>query len=212
MECAVKLFLQYVQPSTASTIEKDAIEKDPILPDTSVLSPQANNSNKVVLSKALMSLSGFEHTPSLHRVSQQPYLYDKQVTTKGKARKRAPHQSIQDRPFSALNITARDFWTEYKYGQNQGLPLEQLETQYGSKWQSDSRYTRADGSTGTSLKSAWSLQKPISDYIEFLLANGKAEEEALDVVQEIFDQNSWKSGKPKLSVCIKLFRECMASP
>jgi hypothetical protein len=137
-------------------------------------------------------------------------LYDKkQVTTKGKPWKWAPHQSIQDRPFSALNITAWDFWTEYKYGQNHGLPLEQLETKHGYKWRSDSRYTRANGSTRTSLKSAWSLHKPIYKFVEYLLGTGKAEEEGLATLQEIFDHNSWKSGKPKLSVCIKLFRERM---
>ncbi len=86
-----------------------------------------------------------------------------------------------------------------------------METEHGSKWRSDSRYTRLDGSTGTSLKAAWSLQKPIYDFIEYLIRTGKAEEEALTVVQDMFDQNSWKSGKPKLPVCIKLFRQYMAS-
>jgi hypothetical protein len=86
-----------------------------------------------------------------------------------------------------------------------------LETEHGSEWRSDSRYTRLDGSTGTSLKPAWLLQKPIYKLIEYLLRTGKGEVEALIVVQEMFDQNSWKSGKPKLPVCIKLFRKYMAS-
>ncbi len=191
LEGGIKLFLQYMQPTTASTLAP-------------VLSPQANTSH---LAKVFISASSSGFVDHDHH---QP-IYDKLVTTKGNARKRAPHQSIQERPFSALNITAVDFWTEYKYGRNQGLPLIQLETEHGSKWRSDSRYTRLDGSTGTSLKAAWSLQKPIYDFIEYLIRTGKAEEEALTVVQDMFDQNSWKSGKPKLPVCIKLFRQYMAS-
>jgi hypothetical protein len=70
MECAVKLFLQYVRPSTACTIEKDSIQKESIQKViiqqdmAMLLSPQANTYNKVHLSKALMSLSGFGHPPS----------------------------------------------------------------------------------------------------------------------------------------------------
>jgi hypothetical protein len=197
LESSVKMLIEYVHPSTACTVEKDK--------DVSMLSPHASTANKVLLSKALTSVSVIG--------SQQLMTsYDKEITTKGRSRKRAPHQSIQDRPFSALNISALDFWTEYKYGRNQGLPLQQLEMEHGSKWRSDSRYTKLDGSTGTSLKSAWSLQKPIYDFIEYLLQSGKAEEEALSFVQEIFDHNCWKSGKPKLPVCIKLFREYMSVP
>jgi hypothetical protein len=96
---------------------------------------------------------------------------------------------------------------EYKYGQNQGLQLEHLETEHGLKWRSNSRYIKLDGSTGTSLTATWSLQKTIYDFIEYLLLSGKAEEKAITFVQEIFDRNCWKYGKPKLPVCIKLFRE-----
>jgi hypothetical protein len=194
LEGGIKLLLQFVQPSTACTIEKDV----------PMLSPLDLTSKKILLQKVLTSVSsGIEH-------QHQP-TYDKTVTTKGNARKRAPHQSIQNGPFSTLNLTAIDYWMEYKYGRNQGVPLEQLEADYGSKWRSDSVYTRSDGSTGTALKSAWSLQKPIYEFIEYLIREGRSEEEALLVVQEMFDQNAWKSGKPKLQACAKLFRQYMSS-
>ncbi len=150
------------------------------------------------------SSSGFDdhdHKPTSNKL----------VTTKRNAWQRAPHQSIQERPFSALNITAIDYWIKYKFGWNQGLPLVQLETEHGSKWRSNSRYTRLDGSMGSSLKAAWSLQKPIYEFIEYLVREGRSEEEALLVVQEMFDQNAWKSGKPKLQACAKLFPQYMSS-
>jgi hypothetical protein len=49
----------------------------------------------------------------------------------------------------------------------------------------------------------------IYEFMEYLLRTGKAEEEALTVVQDMFDQNSWKSSKPKLPVCIKIFCKYM---
>jgi hypothetical protein len=62
--------------------------------------------------------------------------YDRQKTTNGQDRKRAPALPVLHRPFSCSNISARNFWFEYKYGLNGGPSLESQEL-IGSKWRSD---------------------------------------------------------------------------
>jgi hypothetical protein len=186
--------LRYSKPNTASSVEKDIdIDEHPLS-----LSPSFSFPSPLQLGVSPMS-------PSPPASS-----YDKELTKKGKPRQRAPHESIQDRPFSSQNITAKDFWMEYQYGRNKGYPLKQLETEHGAKWRSDKLYKRVDGTPGTSLKAAWCLQKPLYEIIEFVVGQGTEEDVALTIVQEIIDRTAWKSGKPNFGACRKHFREYMS--
>jgi hypothetical protein len=133
--------------------------------------------------------------------------YDPVFNTKGEPRKRAPPQHLWHRPFSDSNLTARDFWNEYKYGTN-GLPsLESLELRYGTKWRSDRNFKRSDGQCGTTLKSTWSSRLPVYAYMEFLTQmQGHTEEAALELIEDVFRSNRRKTAnKPNLSACKKDF-------
>jgi hypothetical protein len=105
-----------------------------------------------------------------------------------------------------LNVTALDYWIQFKYGVNGGPSLESLELAHGSKWRSDTAFSRVDGRKGTSLKASWSLQKPIYLYIEYHMLSGKTEDEALQLIQGVFDRLCYRhSGRPKLNECKKEF-------
>jgi hypothetical protein len=130
-------------------------------------------------------------------------LYDPLLTSKGKPRKRAPPIQLNQPPFSHSNITAKDFWSEYKYGRN-GLPsLESLELAYGTKWRSDTKFKRSDGRSGTALKAGWSQRLPIYTYIEFLIQKkGYSEDEALACIEEVFGRSRGSNAnKPNLQFC-----------
>jgi hypothetical protein len=132
--------------------------------------------------------------------------YNTSQNSKGKPRKHRPPFPVLNRPFSSSNVTAYDFWLEYKYGVNGSPSLENLELTFGSKWRSDTMFACAGGKTGTSLKAAWSLRKPVYSYIAAHIQSGLSEEEALSLIQDVFDEYSYKnSGKPKLSDCKKEF-------
>jgi hypothetical protein len=131
--------------------------------------------------------------------------FDPAKNLKGLARKKAPPQKVINRPFSASNITASDYWNEYYHGSPGKPPLKVLEENYGNTWRSDSKFKRPDGTKGTALKSGWSLQKPIYDYLELLMVSYR-EEEALAMVQDVFDLFRYKhSKKPALAKCKKEF-------
>ena len=104
------------------------------------------------------------------------------------------------------NITATGYWTEFKYGVNGGPSLDSMELSHGSKWRSDTAFSWVDGRKGTSLKASWCLQKPMYMYIEYHILAGKLEEEALQLIQEVFDRLSYRHlGCPKLNECKKEF-------
>jgi hypothetical protein len=98
-----------------------------------------------------------------------PNSYGPVTNTKGEPRRRAPPLKLNHRPFSDSNITARDFWMEYKYGTNGNPSLESLEREHGTKWRSYVKFKRLDGKSGTSLKATWSYRLPIYAYMEFLI-------------------------------------------
>lgn len=132
-------------------------------------------------------------------------VYDTTLNSKGKPRKHRPPFPVLNRPFSGSNVTANDYWLEYKYGVNGSPSLESLEF-FGTKWRSDTSVARAGGKSGTSLKAAWSLQKPVYLYIQAHIQMGSPEEVAIQLIQEVFDECCYKSsGRPKLSVCKKEF-------
>jgi hypothetical protein len=132
--------------------------------------------------------------------------YNSKLNSKGKKRLHKPPSPVLNRPFSLSNVTATDYWTEFKYGVNGGPSLESLELSHGSKWRSDTAYARVDGRKGTSLKASWSLQKPIYMYIEHHISLGKSEEESIQLIQDVFDRLRYRhSGRPKLNECKKEF-------
>jgi hypothetical protein len=90
---------------------------------------------------------------------------------------------------------------------NGGPSLESQEL-IGSKWRSDTVFKCIDGKKGTCLKATWLLQEPIYDYIELHLGLGKSEDEALELIQDVFNLYRYHhSGKPKLRECKKQFVE-----
>jgi hypothetical protein len=149
----------------------------------------------------------FPSSPSIEPKGWPNSSYDPVTNTKGEPRKRAPPLKLNHRPFSDSNITARDFWIEYKYGTNGHPSLESLERDFGTKWRSDVNFKRSDGKSGTSLKATWSYRLPIYAYIEFLIQmKGFAEDDALLCIEEIFQSNrSNKANKPNLASCKKDF-------
>jgi hypothetical protein len=119
--------------------------------------------------------------------------------------KKAPPQKVINWPFSSSNFTAHNFWIEYFYGSPGKMPLKTLEETQGSSWRSDGKFKRLDGKKGTALKAGWSMQKPISKYLEFLMIS-YTEEVALSMVQDVFDLFPYKqSKKPNLGKCKKEF-------
>jgi hypothetical protein len=133
--------------------------------------------------------------------------YDPITNPKGEPCKRAPLLKLIHRPFSDSNITARDFWIEYKYGTNGNPSFESLEREHGTKWRSEVQFKRSDGKSGTSLKAMWSYRLPICAYMEFLIQmKGFTEDDALMCIEEFFLSNrSNKANKPNLASCKKDF-------
>jgi hypothetical protein len=123
----------------------------------------------------------------------------------GLPRERKPHRRLVGGPFSQENITAQDYWNEYYHGINGELPLSQKESMYGCKWRSDTAWN----TKGTSLKAKWSLQKPLYVFMDYLISDGQSPETAVATIQLIFDQQSYKSGKPDIGLCNKVFRMIM---
>jgi hypothetical protein len=112
---------------------------------------------------------------------------------------------VINRPFSGDNISALDYWNEFYHGSPGKPALNVLEEAYGSTWRSDSKFKRLDGKKGTALKSAWSLQKPIYDYMD-LLIDTHTEDVAIAMIQEVFDLSPYKHSKrPNLAKCKKEF-------
>jgi hypothetical protein len=149
--------------------------------------------------------SFFTSSPTPVRADWFKLSFDPAKNSKGVARKKAPPQKVINRPFSGDNISAHDYWNEYYHGSPGKPALKSLEDNYGSSWRSDSKFKRLDGKKGTALKSGWSLQKPIYDYIEFLMVT-HPEEVAVAMVQEVFDCFPYKhSKKPMLVKCKKEF-------
>jgi hypothetical protein len=109
---------------------------------------------------------------------------------------------IEKKPFSSSNLTASDYWNEWKTGVNGNPSLESMESN-GPDWRSDKRYRRDDGSYGTAIKVAWSKQLPLYKAIAHLIKVDNMEtRDAIDHVQSILDSNKYhKSGKPDLGKC-----------
>jgi hypothetical protein len=159
-----------------------------------------------------VKLVGVPVTPSSSLPSPPPshdwfkLSYNPVKNSKGFARKKPPTQKVINHPFSSgNNISALDYWNEFYHGSPGKAALNVLEEAYGSTWRSDSKFKRLDGKKGTALKPAWSLQKPIYDYMD-LLMNTHPEDVAVAMIQEVFDLFPYKHSKrPNLAKCKKDF-------
>jgi hypothetical protein len=157
-------------------------------------------------SPTVLPSTSWSTPPSFVSTNVPLICYNSKLNSKGKKRLHKPPSPVLNRPFSLSNISATDYWTEYKYGVNGCPSLESMELAHGSKWRSDTKYARVDGRQGTSLKASWSLQKPIYMYIEYHMVGGKSEGEAIQLIQDVFDRLSYRhSGRPKLNECKKEF-------
>jgi hypothetical protein len=187
-------------PANLSNDSKGAME-DPCSDDDSVMEPvtptKSCSPSFVSTAPAVAALSA---PTDWFKLS-----FDPAKNSKGFLRKKAPPQKVINRPFSSSNITALDYWNEYFYGSPGKMPLKTLEETQGSSWRSDGKFKRLDGKKGTALKAGWSLQKPIYEYLEFLMLSF-TEDVALSMVQDVFDLFPYKhSKKPNLAKCKKEF-------
>jgi hypothetical protein len=89
------------------------------------------------------------------------FSFDPAKNLKGLVCKKASPQKVINHPFSALHITAEDFWNEHFYSSPGKSPLRDLKDNLGRSWHSDSKFKRLDGRRCTVLKLEWPLQKPI---------------------------------------------------
>jgi hypothetical protein len=116
--------------------------------------------------------------------------------------KKRSYQLVQNKPFSSSNVTAADYWREWKSGVNGNPSLESLEAS-STSWRSDKRFKREDGSYGTAIKVAWSKQLPLYKAITYLIDTHQlGDDVAIERVQNILNANKYKkSGKADLSKC-----------
>ena len=98
---------------------------------------------------------------------------------------------------SEENVTAKDFWDEYKKGINGQKSIEYLEKNEPG-W-------RKDPPGKTSFRSFWQRRSYIYKLIEVKITGGATEEEAVAFVQEMFNQRLARTGKPIL----KELAQCM---
>jgi hypothetical protein len=77
--------------------------------------------------------------------------------------------------------------------------LNVLEEACGSTWRSDSKFKQLDGKKGTALKSAWSLHKPIYDYMD-LRKGAHPEDVAIAMIQEVFDIFPYRTSSRRSSL------------
>jgi hypothetical protein len=170
---------------------------------TSPLSSSVTSSSLPLSAESTFSAQDDNSTSRDHNVDTPAGL---QVTS---GAKRA-YTLVDNKPFSTSNVTAQDYWKEWKFGVNSKPSLESLECK-GTEWRSDrnKRFQREDGSFGSAIKVAWSKQKPIYSAITYMIdEKNMSESEAIHVVQHIFDIHKYrKSGKPDLAKCQAFLRE-----
>jgi hypothetical protein len=158
-------------------------EKHSISPPTPATPPKF----LMKLQVSPLPVTPFPLSPSFETNGWPNSSYGPVTNTKGEPCKRAPPLKLNHRTFSDSNITARDFWIEYKYRTNGQPSLESLEREHGTKWRSDVKFKHSDGKSGTSLKATWSYRLPIYAYMEFLIQmKGFTEDAALMCIEEIF--------------------------
>ena len=143
--------------------------------------------------------------PSLLDMTPTPVSHNPELCKDGLPRERKPHRRLAGGPFSKQNISALDFWNEYYGGVNGKEALRDMEIRDGSSWRSDTTCQKGT----TALKATWCLQKPLYDFMAYLTAEGYAPEAAVQTIQLIFNQQAYKTGKPDLGLCNKVFKRIM---
>ncbi|KAH0433735.1 hypothetical protein CcaCcLH18_05722 [Colletotrichum camelliae] len=76
--------------------------------------------------------------------------------------------------FQPTPDTVEELWAEYRHGLRGQPPVEQLEVKYRAKWRND-----------TYGRSWFTRRKPFWDRMKQMLADGKTEDEALDVMRDL---------------------------
>ncbi|KAF5484402.1 Protein MSN1 [Colletotrichum siamense] len=76
--------------------------------------------------------------------------------------------------FKPTPDTVEELWAEYRHGLHGQAPVEQLEVKYRAKWRND-----------TYGRSWFTRRKPFWDKMKQMLADGKTEDEALEVMRAL---------------------------
>ncbi|KAH9232416.1 hypothetical protein K456DRAFT_1791817, partial [Colletotrichum gloeosporioides 23] len=76
--------------------------------------------------------------------------------------------------FQPTPDTVEELWAEYRHGLRGQPPVEQLEVKYRAKWRND-----------TYGRSWFTRRKPFWDKMKQMLADGKTEDEALEVMRAL---------------------------
>ncbi|KAI8186049.1 Protein MSN1 [Colletotrichum sp. SAR 10_66] len=76
--------------------------------------------------------------------------------------------------FKPTPDTVEELWAEYRHGLRGQAPVEQLEVKYRAKWRND-----------TYGRSWFTRRKPFWDKMQQMLADGKTEDEALEVMRAL---------------------------
>jgi hypothetical protein len=85
--------------------------------------------------RAVLPISSWSPVPPSFVSNNLPLIcYNAKLNSKGKKRLHKPPSPVLNRPFSLSNVSATDYWTEFKYGVNGGPSLESMELAHGSKW------------------------------------------------------------------------------
>jgi len=129
-------------------------------------------------------------------------------TSNGNLRKDIPPRSNYvklvkgNAPFSQNNVTALDFWTEYKHGSNGiygGRSLESLENEHGTRWRS--------WCSGV-YKMEWWGRNMMHEFIEWNMRDGATEDDAVAVAQEIMQEVLNSKKKDKSVTARTVLKEC----
>ena len=113
-----------------------------------------------------------------------------------------PHVKLVDGayPFSVDNLTAEDFWIEYKHGTNgiqtDGRSLESLEKEYGCRWRSPKMYHN-----NVLVQNRWIRRNALYKFIQQKIDDGESEKRAVKAAQAIFQERLDRSKDKSVSDC-----------
>jgi hypothetical protein len=181
---------------------------EPVQEEFSCVTPPESSATSVLMSKEATFSGIDDDDESTNHNSGTP------SSIHGSSGTKRAYRLVDNKPFSTSNVTAEDYWNEWKFGVNEKPSLESLERK-STEWRSDrnKRFQRADGSFGTAIKVAWSKQKPIYSAIAYMIdKQDMSPSQAIQVVQDIFDVHNYpKSGKPDLNKCKPFLQEIVRS-
>lgn len=98
------------------------------------------------------------------------------------------------------NVTAEDFWNEYMVGINGQIPIRELEMG-GKQWRQDPKDHTSGKFPYSKFRVFWSNRQYIYKIIEHKIeVDGWNENDAVGFMQQMFDQNKSRTGRPRLSL------------